>query len=146
VLFLFECKARKLLRRLALLIPTNRRKQILLQHRTPDAPRKPDYWAFFGGHIETRESPEAAAAREFKEELQIELEEIKFFRKYIFIEDGETVEKFFFITRLDEDSEKLKRQQLEGDDLGYFGSSDLDKLKITEGDRFVLEVLFSLNW
>lgn len=123
----------------------------MLQHRTSDAPRKPDHWGFFGGHTEEEESPEEAAVREFKEELQIELElsEVKFFRRYTFDEEGESVMKFFFAILLDEDVEKLKAEQLEGSDLGYFRHSDLQKLKISSNDRIVLNTAFDLltqNW
>ncbi len=127
------------LRRLALVLPINSIGQILLQHRTPDAPVKPNYWAFFGGHIEHGEMPEEAAKREFKEELQIDIGEIKFFGHYVF--DGETwgrAERFFYITTLNKSPEYLKNLQLEGDNLGYFSYKELDGLMISVNDRQIL--------
>ncbi len=138
------------LRRLALLMPINNKGQILLQHRTADAPIKPDHWAFFGGHIEEGEHAKKAAEREFKEELQAEAENLKFFYHYIFDEerDGEweKVERFYYSFPFHEDVAKLKSQQLEGDNLGYFGPDDLDGLKISENDRRVLDLFFNVLW
>ena len=130
------------MRRLALVIPMNRKGEILLQHRTPDAPIKPNYWAFFGGHIEEGETPEEAARREFREELQIDVDFLVLFRHGIF--EGEkwgTAERYFFLTTLGQDVDYLKGLQLEGDDLGYFLHKNLDGLKISDNDRRVLDEL-----
>ena len=48
----------------------NDKKEILLQHRSKDAKRLPDHWAFFGGGLEQGETPEQAMARESIEELE----------------------------------------------------------------------------
>lgn len=128
------------MRRLALVIPINRKGQILLQHRTSDAPIKPSHWAFFGGHIEEGETPGEAAMREFKEELQIDVDFLILFSHGIF--EGEKwgkAERYFFLTILDKDAEDLRGLQLEGDDLGYFGSDELDGLLISENDRKVMD-------
>lgn len=127
------------MRRLALIIPLNRKGQVLLQHRTADAPRKPDHWAFFGGHMELNEAPAEAARREFNEEIQLEIDDMQFFRRYLFVEEDSMVEKFFFMTLLDENPESLRAMQLEGDNLGYFGPGGLDGLKISADDRKVLD-------
>ena len=128
------------MRKLALLIPVNKNKQVLLQHRDSGAPIKPNHWAFFGGHIESEETPDAAAIREFKEELQIDIKGIiVFFGRYIFDEEWGKVDKNFYIVEIDEKQEYLKTLQLEGDDLGYFYHADLDNLKISDIDRIVLD-------
>lgn len=127
------------IRQLALLIPVNRKGHVLLQHRTADAPRKPDHWAFFGGHIEIGETPAEAAMREFEEELKIKIRDMKFFRRYIFEEEDGSVVKFFFMLLFDESVSDLKSQQQEGDDLGYFRNSDLKNLKISTDDHKVLD-------
>lgn len=42
----------------------------------------PDHWDLIGGHVEEGETPEQALVREVKEELDIDLKEYKFYRKY----------------------------------------------------------------
>lgn len=57
----------------ALIILYDRQNRILLQHRTVDAERLPDCWAFFGGQIDVGESPLEAVYREAFEELNCRL-------------------------------------------------------------------------
>jgi len=42
----------------------------------------PDHWDLIGGHVEEGETPEEALVREYKEELDLDLKEYSFFRKY----------------------------------------------------------------
>ena len=53
---------------------------ILLQHRTNDATRLPNFWAFFGGGIEEGESPKEALEREMREELSYQVQKPVFSR------------------------------------------------------------------
>ncbi|MBO9998227.1 MAG: NUDIX hydrolase [Cyanobacteria bacterium SID2] len=46
----------------------------------------PGYWAFFGGHIEPGETPEAAIVRELYEEIRYTPPEVKLFDRRIFPE------------------------------------------------------------
>jgi len=43
----------------------------------------PGHWDLIGGHVEEGETPEQALVREVKEELNIDLKEFTFFRKYV---------------------------------------------------------------
>jgi len=43
----------------------------------------PDHWDLIGGHVEDGETPEEALVREVKEELDIDLKEYTFYKKYI---------------------------------------------------------------
>lgn len=75
------------LRRIALLIPYNKKSEILFQDRRElIKPVKKDY-GFFGGEIEEGETIEQALAREIKEELSININKLKnlrFFKKYYY--------------------------------------------------------------
>lgn len=51
----------------------NRRGDVLLQLRSPDARVSPSCWTPPGGHLEPGESPEAAVRRELREETTLEL-------------------------------------------------------------------------
>jgi 8-oxo-dGTP diphosphatase len=42
----------------------------------------PGYWDLIGGHVEDGETPEEALVREVKEELDINLKEYTFYKKY----------------------------------------------------------------
>jgi len=57
-------------RDVVLLLLYDREGCVLLQHRGPEAPCNPGRWGFFGGGIESGESPEQALVREAYEELR----------------------------------------------------------------------------
>jgi len=42
----------------------------------------PDHWDLIGGHVEEGETPEQALVREAKEEIGLELQQPRFFRRY----------------------------------------------------------------
>lgn len=60
-------------RDVAIILLFNENKEVLLQHRSDDAKRLPGYWAFFGGAIETSETPLEAVKREALEEIGYKL-------------------------------------------------------------------------
>lgn len=116
--------------------------RVLLQHRTEDAPRYPNYWGFFGGWIEEGEIPEETVRREAQEELEIELKDLKFFKKYNFPLENRSFNLFAFIAPLTISIEKLKKQQKEGQGLDLFSFEELKDLEIPDHDRVVLKDLF----
>jgi 8-oxo-dGTP diphosphatase len=54
---------------------------LYLRDNKPDIPF-PNHWDLIGGHIEEGESPEQALVREVKEELDIDLKDYSFYKKY----------------------------------------------------------------
>ena len=79
------------------IILTDNKGRILLQHRDNDAPRYPGRWGLFGGQLEKDETPEQAVRRETKEEIGIELTDLKFFKKYKLQREKGIFEAFFFV-------------------------------------------------
>lgn len=127
------------IRSVSILLLYNSKGEILLQHRTKDAPYYPDYWGFFGGGIEDGESPEEALVREAKEELQIDIESPKLFKRYEIEEEKGIYERFLYLLPTDIPLDKLKQQQLEGDGIGFFSISEAKQLKFNPHTRFIFD-------
>lgn len=72
------------MKKIAAIIFENDKGEILLYLRDnkPGIPF-PLHWDLFGGHLEEGESPEEALVREVKEEINYDLKDYKFFRKYV---------------------------------------------------------------
>jgi 8-oxo-dGTP diphosphatase len=72
------------MKEIAAIILENDKGELLLYLRDnkPDIPF-PDHWDLIGGHVEEGETPEEALVREVKEELDIDLKEYAFYKKYI---------------------------------------------------------------
>lgn len=56
--------------------------QILLGKRSPHRRTYPNCWALFGGHLEGGETPDQAAIRELREELDIQISELHFLQQF----------------------------------------------------------------
>lgn len=122
-------------RNVAVLALYNNQKEILLQHRSKDTLRLPGYWAFFGGGIEERETPEQALAREIHEELEyaVSAPQLIFTQKFNYKDDENT--KYVFVEKY-EDNKKLI--QHEGQGMSWWKFEDLDDLLIVDHDRIAL--------
>jgi 8-oxo-dGTP diphosphatase len=72
------------MKQIAAIILENDKGELLLYLRDnkPGIPF-PDHWDLIGGHVEDGETPEEALVREVKEELDIDLKEYTFYKKYI---------------------------------------------------------------
>lgn len=117
--------------------------RILLQHRDEKAPINPNCWGIFGGQMEEGETPEETVAREAKEELGIDLVDLKFFRRFEFQEEGDAFEAFIFVAPLLYSVEQLRKQQTEGKDLGLFSFKETKKLKTSNHTKTILKALFN---
>jgi len=88
----------------------------------------PDHWDLIGGHVEEGESPEQALIREVKEELDIDLKEYTFYRKYECM-TGDAYEniKYIYTGRINLPIEKVTL--LEGVRPQYFTREEIPHVK-----------------
>lgn len=88
----------------------------------------PDHWDLIGGHVEEGETPEQALVREVKEELDIDLKEYAFYRKYECL-TGDAYEniKYIYTGRINLPIEKITL--LEGVRPKYFSREEIPYVK-----------------
>ncbi|MDO8436043.1 MAG: NUDIX domain-containing protein [bacterium] len=115
---------------------------ILLQYRDKDNRWNQDSWSEFGGQIEEGETPEETVKRELKEELGVELVDLKFFKKYEFQRKKGIYEQFVFTASLNYPLERLKKQQKEGNNLALFAYEKIKNLKMADYTKEILEDFF----
>ncbi len=104
------------------LIVKNKKGEFLLQLRDEDP--EIGKWVLFGGGVEDGESPEAALAREIKEELGYQIKRADFFGEY---KDG-GIKQVIYILREPVDIENLKLA--EGAAMKFFAPGELQNLAI----------------
>ena len=117
-------------------------KKVLLQYRDKNTRWNRDSWSEFGGQIERGETPEKAIRRELKEELGIELTNLKFFKKYKLQRKKGIYEQFVFTASFNYSLESLKKRQKEGKDLALFTHEELKNLKMADYTREILKDFF----
>lgn len=117
------------MKRIAAIIFENERSEILLYLRDnkPGIPF-PQHWDLIGGHVEEGESPEEGLIREVKEELDIDLKEYKFFKKYEVLEgDVYPNIKYIYTGAINIPIEQIRL--LEGDRPRYFSYGEIPGVK-----------------
>ena len=127
------------LRRVALILFYNDKKEILLQDRTGIS-KFGEEWGQFGGSIEEGETPEQAVIRETKEELNFNLKEHKYIGEVNNqLREDLFVERYVFIAPLKNHLSSFT--QLEGTHMQLFSIDEARKLKMVPGDEMVIEAL-----
>lgn len=128
-------------RKVAVIILYNDDGEILLQHRTKDAPVLPDYWAFFGGGIEEGETPEEAVKRECLEELSYELTKPYF----LSVERVVYADRFLVVHVFLEKYNGLPVILGEGQGMGWYSTdATKDLLLVTDHDRTIIKTIEGL--
>jgi 8-oxo-dGTP diphosphatase len=116
-------------KKIAAIILENDKEEFLLYLRDnkPGIPF-PDHWDLIGGHIEEGETPEEALVREFKEELDLDLKEYTFYKKYECL-TGDAYEniKYIYSGKINLPIEKVTL--LEGVRPQYFSREEIPNVK-----------------
>lgn len=88
----------------------------------------PNHWDLIGGHVEEGETPEEALVREAKEELDIDLKEFTFYKKYECL-TGDAYEnvKYIYSGKINLPIEEITL--LEGDYPKYFTRDEIPDVK-----------------
>jgi 8-oxo-dGTP diphosphatase len=126
------------MKKIAAIILENDKREILLYLRDnkPGIPF-PDYWDLIGGHVEDGETPEEALIREVKEELNIDLQEHAFYKKYECL-TGDAYEniKYIYSGRINLPVEEITL--LEGVRPQYFSREEVPNVKLANILRSIL--------
>jgi 8-oxo-dGTP diphosphatase len=88
----------------------------------------PNHWDLIGGHVEDGETPEEALLREVKEELNIDLEDYKFYKKYECL-SGDAYEniKYIYTGKINLPIEEITL--LEGERAQFFTTEEIPDVK-----------------
>ena len=131
----------------SMIVLYNSAHEILLQYRCKDSKKHPNYWGFFGGRMEAKETPLEAILRETKEELNYELKDPILFHEAFDIDNKNP--HYFFIEAFDENKTLCL---LEGEALGWYSVEQAQQLKMASHlqmqlgrvDEYLLNVNFGL--
>ena len=124
------------------IILIDNQRRVLLQYRDKNNRWNQDAWSEFGGQIEGNETPEQAVKRELKEEIGIELTDLRFFKKYGIKKEKGVYEAFFYVASLKISINALKPQQKEGKDMGLFTFKETQNLKLADYTKKALSDFF----
>ena len=125
-------------RDVALLLMVNKQGRLLMQHRTDDAPRYPDYWSLFGGGVEEGETPEDALKREIIEELHYIVNNPALIFKTEYEHDEFFGARYVFFERYDDNQRIILG---EGQGFAWMTIPEITSLKISSNTLKTLQSL-----
>ena len=100
--------------------------RLLLAHRHSARRRYPDCWDLVGGHVEHGESPQDAVLRECREEIAIDVSELRPVK--VRIDDPNLRAHAFLVTRWT--GEPTNAAPVEHDALSWFSSDQIAGLRL----------------
>lgn len=115
----------------------NREGKVLLQLRRGDESYYPGYWTLPGGKIGQDESTKDALRREVREELGIDLNNYKLFKKIVEKTERKIIERNIAAIYIDKNIKDLELG--EGVALRYFSQEEIRSLKIAFDLKPIIE-------
>lgn len=135
-----------MMKKIAQIILENEKGEIFLYLRDnkPGIPF-PNHWDLIGGHVEEGETPEEALIREAKEEIDYDLKEYRFFRKYECLTgDHYPNIKYIYTGIIDLPIEQITL--LEGEKPRFFTREEIPGLKFANIiKRIIMDYLLEKN-
>ena len=127
-----------IMKEIAAIILENDKGEFLLYLRDnkPDIPF-PNHWDLIGGHVEEGETPEEALVREVKEELDIDLKDYSFYKKYECL-TGDAYENIKYIYSGKINLPIRKVTLLEGVRPQYFSREEIPNVKFANILKFIV--------
>jgi len=115
--------------KIAACILENEKKEILLYSRDNKKTIPfPHHWDLFGGYVEAGETPEQALIREVKEELNYDLKEFRFFKKYLCLRgDVHQNAKYVYIGKINLPIGQINLRV--GERLKFFSRQEIPQVK-----------------
>ena len=107
--------------------------KILLLKRAEDQ-SKGGLWNLPGGGVEENESYEEAIRREVKEETNLDISELKFFRSLVEINEDYIARPIFFYGKVDGNI----KLDFENSDYGWFTKSGIAKMELIYNQKKVI--------
>lgn len=105
----------------------NKNNEILLQKKTQDY-KYPGHWCLFGGEIEGSETPEEAIIRELKEELGIDITDVKKIKESDYEFNNKKEKVYIFTALFDKDISEIRIG--EGCGVALFTLEEIKELKL----------------
>lgn len=135
------------MKKIAAIILENDKGEFLLALRDnkPGIPF-PNHWDLIGGHVEEGETPEEALVREVKEELDIDLKEYAFYKKFECL-TGDAYEntKYIYSGKINIPIEEITL--LEGERPQYFSREEIPGVKFANiMGRIVMDYINDANF
>ena len=116
-------------RKVATIMLYDQDNKVLLQHRSKDAKRFPDYWGAFGGGIEEGETHEDGLHRELLEEIEYNVKHPVLLSVDKWLQDGVEMTGYSYAEQYDPTQ---KITQHEGQGYGWFTIPEALQLKMIE--------------
>lgn len=115
----------------------NDKKEVLLQKRDHNPEILfPGYWGLLGGAIEEGESPEEGLRREIKEEIELTMDKLTFFKKVKINYKGKEHLVYFYLAKLNKPLKEIILH--EGRRLKFFNEKEFKKIKIIPDNKKVM--------
>ena len=126
-------------------IIVNKKNEILMQKKTMNYKTVPGgNWCFFGGEIEPEESPEKAIKRELKEEINLDVKEMRLMKtKGYQISNRFKGKTYIFIIHFTGSTKDILLN--EGAGFAFFDYSELNSIKTAGWEKEIIEEYFHNN-